>query len=151
MTKRLKASTEQRRRDLVGKWKESGLSQAEFCRQEGIPEWRLSEWKRRVVRAAGILSQMKKGKRKPRATSGKSAAVEDSATAKITEAPNPKIGPFMPLVPVPANGARKLRGMNYISPVAEIQLDGMVVRIFPGADHETLRALLHVLQEVSLC
>jgi DNA-binding transcriptional regulator YiaG len=34
------------RRDLVAKWRASGLSQAEFCRREGLEQWQLSEWKR---------------------------------------------------------------------------------------------------------
>lgn len=31
----------------MAKWRASGLTQAEFCRREGIPEWKLSGWKRR--------------------------------------------------------------------------------------------------------
>lgn len=31
---------------IVAKWRASGLSQAEFCRQEGLAQWQLSEWKR---------------------------------------------------------------------------------------------------------
>jgi hypothetical protein len=42
------------RRDAVGRWEASGLSQAEFCRRENIPEWALSSWKRefQVTRAS---------------------------------------------------------------------------------------------------
>lgn len=32
----------------VAQWKASGLSQAEFCRREGLQQWQLSEWKRYV-------------------------------------------------------------------------------------------------------
>jgi hypothetical protein len=32
----------------VAKWKASGLSQAEFCRREGMQQWQLSDWKRFV-------------------------------------------------------------------------------------------------------
>ena len=32
----------------VEKWRASGLTQAEFCRREGLPEWQLSGWKRFV-------------------------------------------------------------------------------------------------------
>jgi hypothetical protein len=34
------------RRALVAKWRSSGSTQAEFCRQEGLQEWELSNWKR---------------------------------------------------------------------------------------------------------
>lgn len=49
-SKTRKNSAEWHRRDVVAKWRASGLSQAEFCRREGIPEWALSEWKRREVK-----------------------------------------------------------------------------------------------------
>ena len=32
----------------IEKWRASGLSQAEFCRREGIQQWQLSSWKRFV-------------------------------------------------------------------------------------------------------
>jgi transposase-like protein len=38
--------SEQERRKFVAEWRTSGLSQAAFCRREGIEEWRLSNWKR---------------------------------------------------------------------------------------------------------
>lgn len=46
MASRSKRTNEFLRRDMVSKWRSSGLSQAEFCRKEGIPEWSLSQWKR---------------------------------------------------------------------------------------------------------
>ncbi len=39
-------TTERQRKDIVSKWRASGLKQSEFCRQENIPEWALSAWKR---------------------------------------------------------------------------------------------------------
>jgi transposase-like protein len=47
LARKRKHSTEWERRDVVERWKASGLSQAEFCRQENISEWMLSAWKRR--------------------------------------------------------------------------------------------------------
>ncbi len=151
MAKRLKTTTEQHRRSIVVRWKESGLSQAEFCRQERIPEWRLSEWKRRVARATEIGTQSKKPKRKARIAGVEFAAADDLATTTLTQAPIPKVGPFVPLVPAVSNASRKSKEAVRVIPVAEIQLGQLAVRIFSGADHETLRALLHILQEVSLC
>jgi len=42
-------------RATVERWKASGLTQAEFCRREGVKEWSLSDWRRRLARrdAAG--------------------------------------------------------------------------------------------------
>ena len=41
---------------MVLKWRDSGLSQAEFCRKHGIPEWSLSQWKRREERDRDYLT-----------------------------------------------------------------------------------------------
>jgi hypothetical protein len=38
--------SEQERRKFVNNWRASGLSQAAFCKLEGIAEWQLSNWKR---------------------------------------------------------------------------------------------------------
>jgi hypothetical protein len=38
--------TEEQRREVVARWRASGLSQRAFCRQDCIPEWVLSTWKR---------------------------------------------------------------------------------------------------------
>lgn len=37
-------------RDRVDRWRNSGLSQAEFCRREGLAETALSTWKNRLGR-----------------------------------------------------------------------------------------------------
>jgi hypothetical protein len=42
--------SERERRGFVAKWQASGMSQAEFCRREGIQEWELSNWKRRELK-----------------------------------------------------------------------------------------------------
>jgi hypothetical protein len=40
-------------RRLLGEWEQSGLSQAEFCRQRGIRAVNLAWWKRRLRSSAG--------------------------------------------------------------------------------------------------
>jgi hypothetical protein len=35
----------------VKRWQASGLSQRQFCKREGIPEWKFSNWKKLVLRA----------------------------------------------------------------------------------------------------
>lgn len=39
---------EQRWRELLVRWQDSGLSQAEFCRRRGIPVWKFLWWKKRL-------------------------------------------------------------------------------------------------------
>lgn len=51
MAKFSKSKAEKARywRWIVEKWQASGLSQAEFCRQENLDERQLSFWKRKIV------------------------------------------------------------------------------------------------------
>lgn len=50
-----KQTSDEERRDMVQKWKASGLTQAEFCRQENIREWSLSFWKRKEAERQALL------------------------------------------------------------------------------------------------
>lgn len=59
---RQKIKNEFYQRDMVSKWRASGLSQAEFCRQEGIPEWSLSQWKRREESNSDLVALQSKQK-----------------------------------------------------------------------------------------
>lgn len=52
-------SAQSERTAVVAKWKASGLSQAEFCRQEDIPEWKLSNWKRAEARRKSYQARQK--------------------------------------------------------------------------------------------
>ncbi len=52
-------SAQSERSAVVAKWKASGLSQAEFCRQENIPEWKLSNWKRSEARRKSYQARQK--------------------------------------------------------------------------------------------
>jgi hypothetical protein len=47
-----RATVEQRHeqwRRIVGRWRDSGLSQAEFCRRQDIPVWKLAWWRKRLA------------------------------------------------------------------------------------------------------
>lgn len=47
-------------RDMILKWRSSGLSQAEFCRREGLAEQQLSNWKRREERKRDLVARQAK-------------------------------------------------------------------------------------------
>jgi hypothetical protein len=40
----------ERWRELLRRWRASGLSQAEFCRRHGVAVWKLAWWKRRLAK-----------------------------------------------------------------------------------------------------
>jgi len=155
LTKRIPSATKQKRQKIVTEWRDSGLSQAEFCRQKGISQWQLSDWKRREAPATG--KNPKPSKRK--ATKLGAAGIEFAAadlemdSSFLEQIPSPKVGSFVPIVPsvleLALKGIRTHGKHELVS--AEIQFGGMTLRIFSGADRETPRALLQTLQECSLC
>ena len=40
--------SESERRAIVKRYEKSGLTQAEFCRREGVNPWTLRDWRRRI-------------------------------------------------------------------------------------------------------
>lgn len=36
-------------REILRRWRGSGLSQAEFCRRHGVPVWKLAWWRKRLA------------------------------------------------------------------------------------------------------
>jgi Transposase len=69
--------TEEQRAEVVARWVASGLSQAEFCRRENIPEWALSTWKRRVDQSG--RKDPAPAKKKKRKSSKKKDAIAQTA------------------------------------------------------------------------
>lgn len=51
MSWRQKYIAAEQKHEFVLRWRASGLSQAEFCRSEDVPEWALSQWKRGVEKS----------------------------------------------------------------------------------------------------
>ena len=43
-------------REHVRKWQESGLTQAEYCRRNGIDRWRMLYWKKRFSQSEPEIS-----------------------------------------------------------------------------------------------
>ncbi len=112
----------------VQRWKESGLSQAAFCRTEGIREQQLSMWKKQFAIREGHKE------------------VQESFVAlKVVEQPN--------VVQTPSGcgdiGPSAGTTSGDVQPVAVAKLccGETVVTVFAGADVETLRALFVVLKE----
>jgi hypothetical protein len=60
MEAHLPYQTQEQQQRVVELWASSGLTQAEFCRRENIPQWKLSTWKRCKIRAASGPAPIKK-------------------------------------------------------------------------------------------
>lgn len=98
---------------------ESGLTQAEFCRQRGLTQCSLSWWKREILD-------------RDRKRSLNSARANPSPFVQISNGiETPKVVE------------------DVDSPVAEIDLERRTVRIFKGAGVETLRAIVSAFREIS--
>lgn len=138
MTKPVTVTTERRRREIVDKWRSSGLSQAEFCRKEGIKESALSYWKIRSQRSKE--RQLQSGRR----TRARQKTVEKSGA-------EPGSSAFVSIIsPLPSASNNLAASSSSGAPVAEIIVAGSTLRVFPGIDVDTIRALLLVLNECSI-
>jgi hypothetical protein len=113
-------------REIVLKQKASRISQKKFCLSEGLNWHTFSSWK--------IILQRRDFER-----SGSSEQKRQKKTPQIVQ---PK--PFVPVVFRPEFSNNQ---SNALSPVAEIDCAGVRIRILPGADVETLRALLQAIKE----
>lgn len=144
MSRQRKYNTEWHRRDAVERWQKSGLSQAEFCRKEGISENTLSSWK---LRELGRNEEKSKTKRQPHKRAAKSANIEFAAIKEsVTKPAALTAATFVPLVQRTALAITKDAG-----PAAEIMFASFSIRVFPRADAEILRTLLQVAKELSEC
>jgi len=101
------------RREVLRRLSESGVSAAAFCRQEGIPYWKLMAWQKRirVMDEGGGL--------------GGGAVESDRGSA------------FAELV-VRENDARKHERVSS-APVEIVLPGGAVVRVYTGADAGLVR------------
>jgi hypothetical protein len=120
---------------LVDDLRTSGLSQAEFARQRGIGEKKVSYWVRRIR----ALSAAAKVHEPPKLVHV--ATVTDDG-AVITPAVSP---PAPASLPKPA--------LSLSGPVAiEIRLEGgRTIAVGPGFDRDVLRSVVELLEGVSPC
>lgn len=148
---------ERKKRAAVAKWKASGLSQAEFCRREGLEQWQLSEWKRFVevldsqsealpanVGAGGARTYTGDRPRKQnRHAGGRAARVKRAAVAPMAEQS------FVPvqLVGVAEEDAKGgAASGSELDCVLEIVLrDGQIVRVGGDCQPQLLGAALAIL------
>lgn len=130
------------------------MSQAAFCRQEGIPEWALSNWKRREVSAAEAVSKPKSGKRqyRKRNKNVEFATAGEQTPEMRKQNAHPEFAAFVPLrTATETTAARDIPRDAGRIPVAEICFGEVSVRIWRGADKETVSAVLDSLKEYYTC
>jgi hypothetical protein len=148
-----------KQRDVLAKWRASGLSQAAFCRQEGIPEWQLSNWKRREMTMSAAPP---KPRRRKENTTSPDSSIEFAAVEESSHSPNQRNGAqkgvaeFVPLFPQNTDAKIEeevLEAMRAArqTPVAELCFGEVCIRIWRGTDQDTLRMLFQLLKENSLC
>lgn len=117
--KRREYSEVQQRR-FVQKWRASGLTQAAFCRKEGLLAWQFSNWKCRIVRE-GVDRQTEE---------------PSFAEVKINRSPQPALSCKTDVYVL-----RKV--------VAEIPFAGGSISILSEADAVAIRSILIALMEAT--
>jgi hypothetical protein len=148
--------SEQRRKAVVvARWRASGLSQAEFCRREGLEQWRLSEWKRSVaVRDAQSQEDVPTAERAPDGTRNAARTrnqgertVRRASRAKHTAAETMGDQPFVPvqLVGVDEDGT-KSGAASALECVLEVVLrSGQTIRVGHNCEPQFLREVVAIL------
>lgn len=122
----------------VEKWKASGLSQAEFCRREGLQQWQLSEWKRFVQ----VLDEQKRSS----VASSNMVAPRDGSKDKVSSAPGgAQPSPFVPvrLKDEAVGGDKNGEAATGSSYVLEVLLKhGHVIRVAANCEPRLLNAVV---------
>jgi transposase-like protein len=109
-----------RGRALIAAWRESGMSQAAYARQERIGAHLLTYWSKKFLETDGATAES--------STSGQSATA----------------GPAPDFIQLPV--ALPPRPAPLAPPHIEIRLtSGALVRVAPGVDHELLKVVMQTL------
>lgn len=132
---------------IVARWKASGLSQAEYCRREGLQQWQLSEWKR-FVEARDRQGQDAAANRAVEADANilpeaNAAVRRRGRRARAADVVQPP--PFVPvrLVEEAADDGGECRVPNDSPYVLEVVLDrGQVIRVAAHCEPQFLSAII---------
>lgn len=127
------SADEQRR--FVELWRSSGLRQVEFCKQQGIKEWQLSNWKTRPARKA-------RGSRQQESKT-QFAEVEFGEIYKDSR----DVAPVQAANVASAEMSAQMPPEVTCKVVAEIRLQEAVISIFDGANSYTVREIISALME----
>lgn len=130
MNGRAQSVWEQRWRERIAAWRQSGLSQQAFCRAEGLSVSSFSHWK-------SELAKRDRSSPSPEDDPAERAAAAGSPEAlRWKEVRWPELAPEVPM-------AREISGFEIVLP------RGWSVRLGAGFEAESLRRLLSVLEERS--
>jgi hypothetical protein len=117
--------------EMVGRWRRSGASVRAFCAEHGLSEPSFYAWRRTIAER-----DEQAGRKATRRTAGR------ANTSSHGDRHAKGLPAFVPLQVIPAASP----------PALEVVVGaGHVVRVAPGFDGPTLRALLAVLAEAPAC
>ena len=133
-------------RQMLTMWQNSGLSQAEFCRQERLNANTFSSWKAIIPERDAELETVKPvvqshrrnagpGGRKPHSATPAFVKLEVGDTNSSAEPAGSTVSPALV-----ASSLGNQLAAELIAPQS-----GCLVRVFNGADHSTLSALVAAL------
>ena len=140
----------------VKQWKESGLSQTEFCRRKGMQQWQLSEWKRLAKALEGQDDAVSGHGVKPSMNTPpgtcKAKVKEDLRANRQLPSPTAvEPPPFVPVQLLDDSGedSREKNAAPNFACVLEIVLKrGQTVRVAPNCHPQFLHAVVSTLDLV---
>jgi len=113
-------------RQIITRQKASGKSQKKFCKDEDLNHHSFQSWQQ-------ILKRRDAEDRRPQ--------------SKKKAAPNEAQEPFVRIIVPEAHEASESNSVDDL--VAEIECDGLKIRIFRGIDSESIHAIFNAVQERS--
>lgn len=144
--------TEQQWFDAVRRWEVSGLSQAAFCKNEGVAAWRFSGFKRKLYQLESKRKAGARQRQNQRPARTKFVQVEFAEASESDQYELPWLqskyaeGQASSL---PCDERREILDPRKQSTkvIAEILLGGWQIRVHAGADVNTLKNLLRAVVE----
>jgi hypothetical protein len=143
------AESHDRKIATVTKWRASGLSQAEFCRQEGYQQWQLSDWRRWVEnhekQTQSPPARMRPDRIKRRQKENKGNC---SRPAQDREEIATELQPFVPvhLVDAGTQVAEQLPTIIFNSVLELVLKQGQIIRVAPNCPPQFLGAVVATLE-----
>ncbi len=130
-------------RELIGRQAESGVTVDEFCRRQQVSVSSFYDWRRRLAGAA-----QRRGAAEPTGTTQPKRSAEQASLGKPARSARPATPRFLP-VRVAAVALKN--GSPSPQPAVELErADGIRIRVFDGAQRQTISDVLAALDGVRL-
>jgi transposase-like protein len=133
-------------RELIGRQAESGVTVDEFCRRQQVSPSSFYDWRRRLAGAA-----QRRGVAEPTGTTQPKRSAEQASLGKPARSARPATPRFLPVhvAEVALSNEQSSTEPSAPRPAVELErADGIRIRVFDGAQRQTISDVLAALDTV---